>query len=214
MVRKVEEKVFRVKEKRKEWKKKKSVARWRKRRRRQVDERMRKSDDDTFAPRVHSGGLSSIIYNDVSRDCSLSQTVVYGGIRPLRYAWDSEKRQAASFFRRLFSPMSTSYAYMCVCVCVYMCSAFPLPRIKEKRGGSASLRPLFDWIFTGKGKRRLVLEAQYSVRTCTIIPEYLPVATRNQQRHTQITISEEDVFPPEVLANDYSTIRYRQQRFM
>lgn len=106
--------------------------------------------------------------------------------------------------------------HVCVCVCVWMCSVSPLSRIKEKRGGGGAppLHPLFDWIFTGKGERRLVLEARYSVRTCTIIPEYLPVATSNQQRHTQITISEEDVFPPEVLADDYSTIRYRQQRFM
>jgi len=134
--------------------------------------------------------------------------------RPLRYGRDSKKRQAASFFCRLFSPYidmrererERERESVCVCVCVCVCSASPLFRIKEKKGGSAPFHLLFDSIFTGKGERCLVLEARYSVRTCTIILEYLPVATRNQQRHTQITISEEDVFPPEVFADDYSTI--------
>ena len=57
--------------------------------------------------------------------------------RPLRYGRDSEKRQAASFFCRLFSPCID----MRECVCV--CSASPLSRIKEKRGGSIALLSAF-----------------------------------------------------------------------
>lgn len=101
---------------------------------------------------------------------------VYSG---LKYGRDSEKRQAASFFCRLFSPVSTS-------TCVAIRASSPLSQIKEEWRSYAPLRPLFDWIFTAKKKGRerkpsslhsflpsFCPKPRYSARTCTIILEYL-----------------------------------------
>lgn len=101
----------------------------------------RKSDDGTFAPlSCRRGGLPSIIYGDVSHEGAtriVESNCVYGG---LKYGRDSEKRRAASFFCRLFSPVSTSSRL----------SAFPDKR--EKRS-YAPLGPLFDWIFARKERK-------------------------------------------------------------
>lgn len=167
-----------------------------------------------------SGGLSSIIYGDVCHAANARRVKPRCLRRPLRYDRDSGK-QAGGF---IFLPFvlaivivvcvwGCEYIYIyniCVCVCVLRFSTFSNKR-KKRRWRCAFLSALCSTGFLlERGKDASCLKSRYSVRTCTIIPEYLPVATTNQQRHTQITISEEDVFPPEVLADDYSTIRYRQ----
>lgn len=86
------------------------------------------------------------------------------------YGRDSEKRQAASFFCRLFSMSASTSSCMCVCFA-------SLPHwIKEKKGeGTLLSSPFVRLDFYKRRKRCLVLfkPLRYSVRTCTIILEYL-----------------------------------------
>lgn len=99
--------------------------------------------------------------------------------------------------------------YVCVCMCVR--SVSPLrPLIKEKKEGTLLSFALCSTRFLQKeGKMSRTLEASwYSVRTCTIIFEYL-CCDKEQRRHTEITIFNKDIFSSKVLVEDYSTIRYR-----
>lgn len=90
----------------------------------------------------------------------------------LKYDRDSEKWQVASFFCRLFL---TSECQRLVYVYVFYFST--LSNKREKGGESVrfSLRPFVRFGFLQKeGKMSRTLQAsQYSVRTCTIILEYL-----------------------------------------
>lgn len=119
-----------------------------------------------FAPRA-LGGLPSIIYGDVShgRPGRIAESnCVYSG---LKYGRDSKKRRAASFFCRLFSPVSTSCAP---------------PRRRNARADKReqrsytllSARPLFGTGFLRKERKTLLVlgTARYIVRTCIVISEH------------------------------------------
>lgn len=95
-------------------------------------------------------------------------------------------------------------------VCVYVRSASLLrPLIKEKKEGTLLFALCSTRFLQKEGKMSRTLEASwYSVRTCTIIFEYL-CCDKEQRRHTEITIFNKDIFSSKVLVEDYSTIRYR-----
>lgn len=139
-----------------------------------------------FAAACVHGGLSSIIYvacgggrggGEGTRRVQANRRVKLP-TSGLKYGWDSEKRQAASFFCRLFS-MSAWMSSLCIRTCMRMLcmgSASLLHRIKEKKGDGALLSsPFVRLDFYKRKETCLVLfkPPRYSVRTCTIILEYL-----------------------------------------
>lgn len=82
-----------------------------------------------------SGGLSSIIYGDMSHECSPSQTTLSTAASEIRPRFG---KAASSFIFLPFvlaNPRARAYTW----ICVYVCSASLLSRIKEKRGRDSAL---------------------------------------------------------------------------
>lgn len=96
-------------------------------------------------------------------------------------------------------------------VCFHQCQRraplpYFLPNKREKRSPSFLPALLFDWIFTKSGKDVSACSKPGALFEHVLSFSSIPVATKNQQWHTGITISDENVFPPESLGKDYYSI--------